>query len=270
MAYTLLVPPSLGSARASARAELLESSLGGELGTEVRVRVASDYGELQRDTLAGAAELVWAPSAVIAQLDDVRVILRAVRGGHGHYHSALIALARRKLSVATLNHARAAWVDPLSAGGYLLPLAWLRGQGIEPNLIFDCQDFLGSHRAVVDAVLDGNYDVAAVSTPSKDPAALKTALAFYAGGAAHNLTVIGVSDAAPTDALVITTKIDPTVADRIANKLVPPPNKGRTPSFLLTAMEAERLERAPLDEYRAIRSLLWVKRSDRPPRSTKR
>lgn len=267
MAYTLLVPPSLGAARASARAELLESSLGGELGTEVTVRVAKDYGELQRDTLAGLAELVWAPAAVIAQLDDARVILRAVRGGHSHYHSALIALARRKLTLSTLNHVRAAWVDPLSAGGYLLPLAWLRGQGIEPNLVFDRQEFLGSHRAVVDAVLDGDYDLTAVSTPSKDPDALQKALAFYAGGAAHNLTVLGVSDPAPTDALVLTTKLDAAIAERIANKLVPPPTRGRTPSFLLTAMEAERLERAPLDDYRAIRSLLWAKRSDRAPRS---
>ena len=267
MPYSLLVPPSLGAARASARAELLESSLTNELATEVRVRVAHDYGELQRDTLAGAAELVWAPSAVIAQLDDARAILRAVRGGHGHYHSALIALGRRKLTLSTLNRARAAWVDPLSAGGYLLPLAWLRGQGIEPNLVFDRQDFLGSHRAVVDAVLEGDYDVCAVSTPSREPDALQKCLAFYAGAAAHQLTVLGVSDAAPTDALVLTTKLEPATAERIANKLIPPPTKGRTPSFLLTAMEAERLERGSLDEYRAIRSLLWAKRSELPPKS---
>jgi len=267
MPYTLLVPPSLGAARASARAELLETSLANELAADVRVRVAKDYGELQRDTLAGLAELVWAPSAVIAKLDDVRCILRAVRGGHGHYHSALVALTRRRLSLSTLNHARAAWVDPLSAGGYLLPIAWLRGQGIEPNLVFDQQDFLGSHRAVVDAVLEGKYDICAVSTPSRDAEALQKCLAFYAGGAAHNLSVLGVSDAAPTDALVLTTKIEHAMAERIANKLVPPPNKGRTPSFLLTAMEAERLERATLDDYRAVRSLLWAKRSERPPGS---
>ena len=269
MSYTLLVPPSLGAARASARAELLTSSLSSELATEIQVHIAKDYTELQRDTLAGRAELVWAPSAVIAQLDDVRVILRAVRGGHSYYRSAIVALARRKLSLSTLNHARAAWVDSLSAGGYLLPVAWLRGQGIEPNLVFDRQDFLGSHRAVVDAVLDGEYDLCAVSTPSKEPDALQKSLAFYAGGAAHNLTVLGVSDPAPTDALVLTSKLDAAVAEKIASKLVPPPTKGRTPSFLLTAMEAERLERAPLDEYRAIRSLLWVKRSDRPPKSRK-
>lgn len=262
MPYTLLVPPSLGSARATARAELLESSLAGELGIDVRVRVASNYGELRNDTLAGTPELVWAPSAVIAQLDDARAILRAVRGGTGRYHSALVARLDKKVTVDSLRGLKAAWVDPISAGGYLLPLAWLRGQGIEPNLVFDRQDFLGSHRAVVDAVLDGTYDVAAVSTPSREPEALLRSLQFYAGSAADRLTVIGVSDSAPTDALVVTTKLDQPSADRIVQKLAP--IRGRTPSFLLTAMEAERLDRVPIDEYKAIRSLLWARRSERP------
>jgi phosphonate transport system substrate-binding protein len=265
MPSTLLVPPSLGAARATARAELLEGSFGNELGLDVRVRVARDYGELQREAIALTTEMVWAPSAVIAQLNDVRVILRAVRDRHGHYHSAVIARADRKLSASNLRRARAAWVDPLSAGGYLLPLAWLRGQGIEPNLVFDAQDFLGSHRAVVDAVLAGTHDIAAVSTPARDPETLRRALHFYAGGAADKLTVLGVSDSVPTDALVITSKVEPLVAERMASKLLPPIGKGRTPSSLLSAMEAERLERVPLDEYRAMRSLLWTRRSDRPP-----
>lgn len=267
MKYTFLVPPSLGAARSQARAELLTGSLGHELGVTVDVQVARDYDELAQKTYAREAELVWAPSAVLAQLDEARVVLRAIRGGHGRYHSALVGRSDQRLTVGTLGGARAAWVDPLSAGGYLLPIAWLRSQGIEPNLVLKQQDFLGSHRAVIDAVLDGHYDICAVSTPSRDPKALENALAFYAGGAAGKLAIIGVSDAAPTDALVITTKVDADLAEMFAQRLVPSAGR-RTPSFLLTAMEAERLERTTLDEYRALRTLLWGRRSERP--STKR
>lgn len=266
MTYTFLVPPSLGAARTQARAELLEGSLGHELGVDIRVGVPRDYDDLARTLLAKQAELVWAPAAVLAQLDEARAVLRAVRGGQGTYHSALVARADGATTMATLSGKRAAWVDRLSAGGYLLPISWLRSQGIEPNIVFEKQDFLGSHRAVIEAVLDEHYDVAAVSTPTRDAVALERALAFYAGGAAPKLMVIGVSDAAPNDALVITTKVDAETAERITNKLVPPPNKGRTPSFLLTAMEAERLERTTLDDYRAMRSLLWSRRSELPPR----
>lgn len=267
MTYTFLVPPSLGAARTKARAELLEGSLGHELGVQIRVEVPRDYDELARTLLGGHAELVWAPAAVVAQLDDARAVLRAVRGGQGTYHSALVARADGATTVASLSGKRAAWVDRLSAGGYLLPITWLRSQGIEPNIVFEQQDFLGSHRAVIEAVLDGKYDVAAVSTPTRDSIALERALSFYAGGAAHKLVVIGVTDAAPNDALVITAKVDAETAERIANKLVPPPNRGRTPSFLLTAMEAERLERTTLDDYRAMRSLLWSRRHDGGPPS---
>lgn len=263
MKLIFLVPPSLGAARSQARAELLEGSLGHELGVSIDVQVARDYEELAQKTYGKEAELVWAPSAVLAQLDEARVVLRAIRGGHGAYHSALVGRADARLTPGTLGGARAAWVDPLSAGGYLLPLAWLRGQGIEPNLVLKQQTFLGSHRAVIDAVLDGHFDLCAVSTPSRDPKALETALAFYAGGAASKLSVIGVSDAAPTDALVITSKVDPEQAEVFAERLLP--RSRRTPSFLLTAMEAERLERTTLDQYRAIRTLLWGRRSERPP-----
>ena len=53
------------------------------------------------------------------------------------------------MSVDKLRGLKAAWVDPLSAGGYLLPLAWLRGQGIEPNLVFDRQETSGCSEEVV-------------------------------------------------------------------------------------------------------------------------
>ncbi len=259
----MLIPPSLGAARSKARAELLEGSLAGELGLDLRIRVPRDYGELRSDVLARAVDLAWAPSAVCAELDEARHVLRAVRSGHGVYHSAIVARAAAALSVKTLAGRRAAWVDPLSAGGYLLPIAWLRAQGIDPNLVLGSQAFLGSHRAVVDAVLEGNADLCAVSAPTRDEPTLRRALEFYAGAAARELVILGVSDPAPTDAIVITSRVPPDVAERIANKLLPPQGRGRTPSFLLTAMEAERLERVSLDEYRAVRSLLWGRRGDR-------
>ncbi len=267
MSYTLLVPPSLGTARAAARAELVATSLAGELGIDVKVRVAADYAEVRRDTLSAAVELSWAPSAVIAELEEARAVLRAVRSGNGFYHSAIITRADNGLTLHSLQKKRAVWVDPLSLGGYLLPMAWLRGQGIEPNLAFDTQEFLGSHRDVVDAVLEGRADIAAVSTPTREPQAVKQSLELYARGASDRLQVLGVTDPAPTDALVVTIRVESNAADRLVKKLLPPLGRGRTPSSLLTAMEAEKLERGTLDEYKALRSLWWTKRAtSSPPR----
>lgn len=263
MKFRLIVPPSLGAARTSARAELLASSLGTELGLDIDVRIARAYDELRDQVTRAEVELAWAPAAVLAQVDDARAVLRAVRGGHAEYHSAILARAGAGISLASLSGRRAAWVDPLSIGGHLLAVRHLRKQGIEPNLVFDRQDFLGSHRAVVDALLDGTYDVAAVSAPASDAASLQRAVEFYAGGAEGKLTVIGVTDSAPTDAFLVTTCVDPEEAERIAARLAPPKGR-RAPSFLLTAMEAERLERTDLAPYHALKSLLWGRRSLAP------
>jgi phosphonate transport system substrate-binding protein len=251
----MIVPPSLGGARTNARAELLQTSMSNELERPVEVRGAATYAELRDVVLSASIEMAWAPAAVISEMSEARAVLRSVREGNDRYHSALIARSDRNVHVATLAGKRAAWVDPLSVGGHLLAVAWLRGQGIEPTLVFGEQKFLGSHRAAVDAVLDGTADFTAVSVPSIEDAQLKKSLVFYAGGAASALQVIGVTDSAPTDALVITTKVSVQEAERIAECLLP--KKGRSPGFLLSAMEAERLERTDLAEYRELGSLLW-------------
>ncbi|MGZ3422253.1 MAG: phosphate/phosphite/phosphonate ABC transporter substrate-binding protein [Polyangiales bacterium] len=258
----LIVPPSLGGARTNARAELLQTGMSSEIGREVVVRAAETYAELRDAVLSASIELAWAPAAVLAEMQEAHVVLRSVREGHARYHSALIARSDRHVSMATLSGTRAAWVDPLSVGGHLLAVAWLRSQGIEPTLVFEEEKFLGSHRAVVDAVLDGTADLAAVSVPSVEDAQLQKSLAFYAGGAAVALEVVGVTDSAPTDALVITTKLSKAEAERIAQCLLP--KKGRSPGFLLTAMEAERLERSELADYRELGSLLWRRKTERP------
>jgi ABC-type phosphate/phosphonate transport system substrate-binding protein len=254
-AIRMIVPPSLGGARTNARAELLQSSLSSLLGRPVEVRGAASYAELRDCVLGATIEMAWAPAAVLAEMTEARAVLRSVREGHARYHSALIARSDRHLSVSLLAGKKAAWVDPLSVGGHLLAVAWLRGQGIEPTLVFGEQKFLGSHRAAVDAVLDGAADLTAVSVPSMEESQLKKSLVFYAGGAASALEVIGVTDSAPTDAVVITNKVSLPEAERIAQCLLP--KKGRSPSFLLSAMEAERLEATELTEYRELGSLLW-------------
>jgi ABC-type phosphate/phosphonate transport system substrate-binding protein len=238
---------------------MLQSSMANELGRPVEVRAAGSYGELRDQLLATSVEIAWAPAAILAELPEARVVLRALRGGHSRYHSALIARAGRGIALDKLSGLRAAWVDPLSVGGHLLATAHLRALGIEPNLVFAQQDFLGSHRAVVDAVMDGTHDVTAVSTPDADTDAAQKSLSLYAGNAADRLAVIAVTASAPTDALVITSKVPAADAERIAKVLA---KKG----FLLSAMEAERLERASLDDYRALESLLWRKPKTIRPR----
>jgi phosphonate transport system substrate-binding protein len=281
VALTFLLPPSLGSAKASARAELIESTLERELGEPVSASVAASYGELEARAAAGTASIVWAPAGVCAKLGAVRAIFTIVRAGRASYRSALVGRREQALTLATLAGARAAWVDALSAGGYLLVAALLREHGVDAVRTFASQRFEGSHRAAVEAVLHGTADVTAVSVASADEATILEALRWYAGPKGDLLGAIALSDACPNDAVVLTTGLGEEDAARIAARLVPATQGARVRSRLLSALEADGLLPAVLDDYRRLRTtLLWegptarrsvappppVRASQRPPR----
>jgi phosphonate transport system substrate-binding protein len=133
----LALPPSVGIARAKARGELLESSLSIELGEPLSVTVTDDYAQLARAVRHAEAELVWTPAAVCADVEaDARAIWKTVREGRSEYRSALVARSDARLSLERLAGRRAAWVDPLSIGGYLLVRQHLRERGLAPSSTF--------------------------------------------------------------------------------------------------------------------------------------
>ena len=60
-----------------------------------------------------------------------------------------------------LQGARAAWVNPWSASGYVLARVALAARGIDPRTTFLEERFFGSRDAALRAVADGRFDVTA-------------------------------------------------------------------------------------------------------------
>lgn len=253
----LLLPPSVGVARAKARGELLEASLSIEMGEEVSVSVAEDYAAITRGVREGAAELVWAPAAVCAEIEeDARAVWKTVREGRSEYRSALVGRVEAHLALERLVGKHAAWVDALSIGGYLLVRKHLRDRGIEPERTFASQEFFGTHPAALEAVLDERADVAAVSVPGPHPEHVMQALALHAGRAgAMGLAAICVTDPAPNDALVLTKALDVERARALVARVFPTSQRGKIAALCL-AMESEGFERATPGEYGKLRALL--------------
>jgi ABC-type phosphate/phosphonate transport system substrate-binding protein len=252
----LLLPPSVGVARAKARGELLEASLAIEMGEEVVVSVAEDYAAITRGVREGTAELVWAPSAVCAEIEqDARSIWKTVREGRSEYRSALVARVDARLALERLQGTRAAWVDALSIGGYLLVRHHLRERGIVLDRTFASQEFCGTHPAALEAVLEERADVAAVSVPGPHPEHVAQALSLHAGRAgALRLGAIAVTDAAPNDALLLTKALDPVRAAALVARVFPTAGRGKIAALCL-AMESEGFERAVPGEYAKLRAL---------------
>ncbi|MFO0553779.1 MAG: PhnD/SsuA/transferrin family substrate-binding protein [Polyangiaceae bacterium] len=253
----VVLPPSLGGPKAAARAEQLRTVVSRELGLECEVAVAETYGELRGSIEAGDAWLAWTPAAVCAELLRVRAVFTVVREGRRSYRSALVG--RRGAHLADAR--RAAWVDPLSAGGYLLVDAMLRARGVEPAAVFESQVFVGSHRAVLEAILDGTADVGAVSVHGDGDAAVARSLAWYVGPLGRELDALMVSSPCPNDAIVVTSRASDAFHDLVVERFV-----ARRASAIFPILEAERLEPAQLSEYAAAFKALPRKTSRPPPR----
>jgi phosphonate transport system substrate-binding protein len=251
-----LVPPSVGTARAQARGELLERALSNDMGEAVAVEVAASYDALERG--AGGAELVWAPAAVCAAIEhEARAIFKVVRGGRSTYRGALVGRRDARLTLQQLAGKRAAWVDRRSFGGYLLALHHLKERGIDPARTFASQAFLGTHPAALTAVLEGRADVASVSIAGGSEQHVEEALALHAGRAgARDLVALAITETAPTDALLFTTALDAGRAQALIERVFPAGEPSRQARSLCLAMEAERFERARSGEYACLRPLL--------------
>ena len=252
-----LFPPSLGRARASARAEFLQGALSDALGDHVAIDVAHDYRDLEERALDGEADLVWAPSGVCARIEGAsRAVFKAVRGLSSTYRAALVARAGAGVSLANLPGKSAAWVDPLSVGGYLLVRSHLAALGLDPDRVFSSQRFVGSHPGVVAAIVHGDADVGAVTVPRLDEASVREAIGIYVGDVASKIEVVTISDEAPTDAIVLTRHMAPADARRIEALLAPDGIDVRPPPCLLDVMQAETLVRARHGEYVGVARLI--------------
>lgn len=251
MTLRFLLPPAVGAARARTRGDLVQHALGVALGEDVEVQVAADYGELDRRAVAGDVELLWAPAMVCVELETTaHAIFKAVRAGRSCYRSAIVGPRDAKPSLTRLAGQRAAWVDPMSLGGYLLAAEHLSGLGVTLDDVFAEQVFHGSHPAALGAVLEGWADITAVSVGGESDEDVAQALGLHAGPiGAERLCALGVTEAVPADALAITAAISSDQAEVLIDRLFPSSSGGRGPSALCLAMEAEGFERATAGEY---------------------
>ena len=205
------LPPSASAATQVTTIGALRDALAAAVGGAVDVVVSRDYDALRQSLLTGAVDGALAPSVVCAQVaPHLRVPLQVVRRGQAAFASALVVLvdSTHILAPRTL---RAAWVDPASLCGHVLPKAWLRGRRVALERFFVDEQFLGSHRAALAAVIAGDADVAGVRV-LPGGAALAAAIDSHLPGASSRLRALAVTDAVPGDGVVVGQDGGPLVA----------------------------------------------------------
>ncbi len=248
------LPSSLGLAEASrVQVPRLETHLRRTLGKLVEVQVAPSYDLLAKELLSGKLDAAWAPPFVCARVEamGVKILTRGIRRGTSSYRAALLCRASAPLQLSELSGLTALWVDQDSVAGYLLPMAFLKGRGVDPQRAFFAQQFAGSYRAALEGVLNGKADVTSVFAPVSDQPD-HPPISQVLPGREHELAVIAYTDEAPNDGVAVSMSTPPPVAEALQNALLELPSSEEGQALLKDVFNAERFEPAPRMGYRAL------------------
>jgi phosphonate transport system substrate-binding protein len=220
--------------------------LSGIVGGAVRVLAVPEYDALTDALRRGEVDAAWAPPLIAARAEALgaRVLVRPVRRGSVRSRSALLVRADSSLQLETLAGTTAAWVDRSSLAGHLLPMAWLRERGLDPQRLFGQQLFLGSYQAALEALLGGDAEVAALFAPPEGHD-LRQAVEEVAPGRAQEVRVLACTMPALHDAWVVAAHVPLPEALRLERGLLTLREAPEGTALLRDVLRAERLERAP-------------------------
>jgi phosphonate transport system substrate-binding protein len=253
-ALRFALPSTLG-ADVEARVRQLREHLGRALGLTAEVVVPGSYEQLARELLAGRVDAAWAPPFVCARVEamGVRVLVRGVRQGASTYRAALLCRQDANVTLETLSGTTAAWADRDSVGGYLLPMAFLREHGHEAARTFFKQDFVGSYRRALEAVLDGRADVTSVFAPAaRGGQGEATGLDEIWPEKAGAFRVLAFTAEAPNDGVAVSMSAPAPLVTQLEQAFLSLHQTPEGARVLGEAFHAERFEVAPRLGYRAL------------------
>ena len=207
--------------------------------TSVRLRpfVAQSHAELTHAIDDEEVALAWLPPIPTIELEAKKlatVLAIPYRNGTMSYHCALIArrgLRPRKdftALVEDLRGLRAAWVEPSSAAGYLVPRMQLAAGGVDVGTFFAREIFTRSHPAVVDAIVGGQADIGATYCHvDARKQVVRGAWLDEDGRASRPIDVLTTFGPIPNDALVVSNLMPVTERAALTRWLLDATSPGR-------------------------------------------
>lgn len=252
MVLRFALPPSLGTERLVEQTRRLRDALEDLLAEQVDVTVSQSYEALTRNLLSGAVDAAHAPPFVCAQVEPqgLTVAARAVRHGRASYGAAFVKRVGTDVSLARPKGLRAAWVDPRSVAGYLLPVAHLKSaRRVDPDLLFASQTFYGSYPAALLALVEGKADLSAVHAQKGNPDSIVEALETHLPGSSKLLDAIEVTAEVPGDGVVVGKGADAKAVRAVFLHLE---KEALGRKLLAELFHAERFEACPPASYRAL------------------
>jgi phosphonate transport system substrate-binding protein len=251
------LPPSLGREPMRARARQLAALLY-DVGFGM-VATAESYHQLEERVASGEADAAWGPPLACSRLEAAggRVALRALRDGAATYRAVLVVRATDGMSLESpalvRRRPRAAWVDPDSMAGFLLPRALLRSLGFDLTRFLVEELSLGSYQKCIEAVLEGRSDLTA--TFAGPGATLGDGFVQLAGKRAGELRALAYSSECPNDGVVLSPRLSAEVQDEMTVALRRLVSHPETRSVLADAFNMTGFDEPPVGAYIGVAAL---------------
>jgi phosphate/phosphite/phosphonate ABC transporter binding protein len=210
-----LVAASPGVA-AEAPFEELAAWMRENAGIALERKASPTYKELAANVRSGASDVAWLPPVVYAWLaEGVTPVGSIMREGRTTYSAALVVRDDSTIrELADLRTKRAAWVDPWSAAGYVVPRIELARAGIDAASTFATETFHGTHRDALLALERGDCDVAGTFASARDDgeAAIEGA---WSAIPALKVRVLATFEAIPPDVIAVRRNLAPADYERV-------------------------------------------------------
>ena len=232
--------------------------LGKEVGHPIVPRVAIAYEDIFARFERGDVDLAWLPPIAFLRLSArklARTLVVNQRHGDRAYH-AIVAVKQgsRHDAVDRLQGARAAWIDPYSTTGYVLPLLDLVERGIDPRKTFGEERFVGSHDAAARAVWGGRSDLLGTFAEYEGDRIVRAG--FSTVGEPSDWRVLVRARESPSDVLAASTSLDEELCGAVRAALlraVQDPERGK---LVRAVFHVDRFADADDQRYRELAQLI--------------
>lgn len=159
-------PVGMTSVEAKEKFRPLAEYLSGKVGKKIELKLTSDHEGILRDISTGAAQFYFVSPATYAiahKKYGVEPLVKALTEGKSTYRSVIITKSGGSInSIEDIRGRTFAFGDSHSVSSYIAPRVMLLDAGIDTkDLLF--YEYLGSHEAVVKAVLEGRFEAGGVT-----------------------------------------------------------------------------------------------------------
>lgn len=190
--------------------------VGDMLGVPLEIEPAESYQSLVLAVSKGEIDIaLLSPVSYIHARrlqPQLHLVAQVISQGVAEYASFIVVRSDDSAqSLADLRGRRMAWVDRISASGFIYPLAAFRRIGQEPEHLLKSQHFYGTHDAALQAVLSGQADACAVASGTFE----RMVSARGSDPQRAALRILHKSGRIPFDALVVSADLSSDSARRI-------------------------------------------------------